>query len=91
VYRVAVQLYYICPTEGDAIATDAVLQVRISSKVKNEAEMVFEKLGLSLADAIRVFAIQAIEAQGFPFDINLPKFLSKKMLGKNQQKKILKS
>ena len=44
--------------------TDAVLQVRIDSKMKNEAEELFERLGISLADAVRMFVAQSIEQQG---------------------------
>jgi len=47
---------------------DAVLQVRIDSNLKKEAEMLFERLGISLADAVRMFVSQCIEQQGLPFE-----------------------
>ncbi|MCR5443808.1 MAG: type II toxin-antitoxin system RelB/DinJ family antitoxin [Sphaerochaetaceae bacterium] len=48
---------------------DAVLQVRIDSNLKKEAEVLFERLGISLADAVRMFVSQCIEQQGLPFDV----------------------
>jgi len=48
---------------------DAVLQVRIDSNLKKEAEVLFERLGISLADAVRMFVSQCIEQQGMPFDV----------------------
>ena len=48
---------------------DAVLQVRIDSNLKKEAEVLFERLGISLADAVRMFVSQSIEQQGLPFDV----------------------
>ena len=49
--------------------TDAVLQVRIDSKQKKEAEILFERLGISIADAVRMFVAQSIEQQGLPFEV----------------------
>ena len=49
--------------------TDAVLQVRIDSNMKKDAEMLFERLGISLADAVRMFVSQCIEQQGLPFEV----------------------
>ena len=49
--------------------TDAVLQVRIDGTLKKEAEELYESLGLSLADAVRMFVVQSIEQQGLPFDV----------------------
>ena len=48
---------------------DAVLQVRIDSTLKKEAEILFERLGISLADAVRMFVAQSIEQQGIPFEV----------------------
>lgn len=48
---------------------DAVLQVRIDSNLKREAEALFERLGISLADAVRMFVSQSIEQQGLPFEL----------------------
>ena len=49
--------------------TDAVLQVRIDSSLKHEAENLFERLGISISDAVRIFISQSIEQQGLPFEV----------------------
>ena len=51
------------------MATDAVLQVRIDSNLKREAEDLYRRLGISIADAIRMFVVQSIETQGLPFEV----------------------
>lgn len=50
---------------------DAVLQVRIDSKMKKEAELLFERLGISIADAVRMFVAQSLEQQGLPFEVKI--------------------
>ena len=49
--------------------TNAVLQVRIDGELKKEAEKLFDRLGISLADAVRVFVVQSLENQGLPFEV----------------------
>ena len=49
--------------------TNAVLQVRIDQDIKKEAEELFERLGINIADAVRMFVVQSIEAQGLPFEV----------------------
>ena len=49
------------------MAYDSVLQVRMDSKEKNDVEKLYEDLGTSFADAVRIFARQSLIAGGFPF------------------------
>ena len=49
--------------------TDAVLQVRIDGQLKKEVENLYERLGISIADAVRLFVVQSLEMQGLPFDV----------------------
>jgi len=49
--------------------TDAVLQVRIDSQLKKDVESLYERLGISIADAVRMFVVQSLEVQGLPFDV----------------------
>lgn len=51
------------------MASDAVLQVRIDKEIKEQAEALFEKLGISFAAAVRMFAVKSIQEQRLPFDI----------------------
>ncbi|MCL1940406.1 MAG: type II toxin-antitoxin system RelB/DinJ family antitoxin [Synergistaceae bacterium] len=45
------------------------ITVRIDDEVKREAEILFEKLGMSVSGAINVFFRQAIRDQAIPFTI----------------------
>ncbi len=51
--------------------TDRV-EVRIESDLKQAAEAVFSKLGVSPSDAIRIFYKQVELHQGFPFEVRIP-------------------
>jgi len=50
----------------------AVLQTRIDTTTKKEAEMLFNSLGLDMTTAIRLFLRQAINQQKIPFEIVMP-------------------
>jgi DNA-damage-inducible protein J len=45
------------------------ITVRIDDEVKRDAEVLFDKLGLSISGAINVFFRQAIREQAIPFQI----------------------
>lgn len=48
---------------------DAVLQVRIDGQLKRQVEELYDRLGISIADAVRLFVVQSIEKQGLPFEV----------------------
>lgn len=48
-----------------------VIQTRIDNQTKQNAELIFNKLGLSLSDAIRIFLSQSIISRGLPFQPKL--------------------
>ena len=48
------------------------IEARIESDLKQAAEAVFSKLGVSPSDAIRIFYKQVELHQGFPFDVQIP-------------------
>lgn len=50
---------------------NALLQLRIDEKLKNEAADIFDKLGLDLSSAIRVFLTRSVQVKGIPFDMTL--------------------
>lgn len=52
----------------------AVLQTRIDTATKQEAETLFDSLGLDMTTAIRLFLRQAINQQKIPFDIVPPRY-----------------
>ena len=47
------------------------ITIRIDDTVKQEAETLFEKLGMSMSGAINVFFRQAIREQAIPFSIRV--------------------
>lgn len=52
----------------------AVLQTRVDTATKQEAEALFDSLGLDMTTAIRLFLRQAVNQQKIPFDIVPPKY-----------------
>lgn len=46
-----------------------VLQVRIDENLKNEAQVLFDNLGLDIPTAIRIFLKKAVNEKGIPFDL----------------------
>ena len=44
---------------------------RLDSEVKEQAQQVFNSLGMDMTTAINIFLRQAIQYQGLPFDVRL--------------------
>jgi DNA-damage-inducible protein J len=51
------------------MAQTAVIQVRVDSALKTEAESLFSDLGLDIPSAIRLFLKQSIANNGLPFPV----------------------
>ena len=49
------------------------LQVRLDSKMKNQAEFVLEKMGLTMTQAVKLFFRQIIMRKAIPFSVVIPK------------------
>ena len=47
--------------------SNVTIQARVSPELKEQAEAVFEAIGMTTAEAIRVFLKQAINSGGLPF------------------------
>ena len=45
------------------------IQVRVDDDLKNKSDQLFKELGTDTTSAIRMFLIQAVAHQGFPFEI----------------------
>ena len=63
------------------MAMSAVLQVRMDSDLKREAEDLYTRLGTSFAEAVRVFARQGVSEQAMPFAIKVPMEGHRRRLG----------
>ena len=46
---------------------NSLIQARVDSKVKDDAEKIMNQLGISLNEAIRMFLMQVIIHKGIPF------------------------
>lgn len=49
------------------------VQIRVDEDLKNEATDIFERLGLDLPTAIRVFLKKSVEESGIPFRLKIDK------------------
>ena len=47
------------------------MSIRLDSEVKEQAQQVFNSLGMDMTTAINIFRRQAIQYQGLPFDVRL--------------------
>lgn len=63
------------------MAKEATLQVRMDSELKEQAELLYNQLGTSFAEAVRIFARQSVMDKGMPFTMHLPSAETKRTLG----------
>lgn len=49
------------------MAKQAIYQVRMDEEVRDKVEELYRSLGTTFAEAVRIFAVQSIREQGFPF------------------------
>ena len=60
---------------------NSLIQARVDSKVKEDAENIMNQLGISLNEAIRMFLMQIIIHKGIPFKPSLkPEYEPNEML-----------
>lgn len=53
------------------LKADTSMTIRMNSDVKQQAQQIFNDLGMDMTTAINVFLRQAISHRGFPFDVTL--------------------
>ena len=46
-------------------------KIRMDEDIKNKAEALFASLGFTLSEAVNLFSLASIEANGFPFPVKL--------------------
>ena len=49
-----------------------VVRARVSSELKHDSEMILDKLGMSMSDAIRIFLNQVSMRNEFPIELKVP-------------------
>lgn len=47
------------------------VQIRVDEDLKNEAASIYERLGLDLPTAIRIFLKKSVEESGIPFSLKI--------------------
>jgi len=56
----------------------AMVRARVEPKLKEDAEKLFEQLGLSTTQAITLFYRQVVLRRGLPFDVIIPNATTRK-------------
>lgn len=51
---------------------DAVVRARIDLATKQEATILFRKMGITISDAIRMMLVQAVADKALPFEVRVP-------------------
>ena len=51
---------------------DAVVRARIDQATKQEATILFKKMGITVSDAIRMMLVQAVAEKALPFEVRVP-------------------
>lgn len=64
---------------------NSVIHARIDPKLKASAETIFNDLGLSTSEAVRLFFRQVELNQGIPFDIRIPNKVTAETLNKSER------
>ena len=49
-----------------------VINLRVDPELKEEANKLFKKMGMSTSTAIKLFLTQCVEAQGIPLELRVP-------------------
>lgn len=53
------------------MAKQATLQVRMDADIKERAELLYRRMGTTLAEGVRMFTVQSLEENAMPFSIHL--------------------
>lgn len=51
---------------------NAVVRARIDQATKQEATRLFQKMGITVSDAIRMMLVQAVAEKALPFEVKVP-------------------
>ncbi len=69
----------------------AVINARIDPDLKEEAEIIIHKVGLTTAEAIRLFYSQICLHHGLPFEVKIPSAKTRQALEDVKKGKTLKA
>ena len=60
---------------------ESMLEIKIDSDLKEQAEKLYEQMGTTFAEAIRIFAKQSVREKAMPFTMHLTGLEEKRTLG----------
>jgi DNA-damage-inducible protein J len=75
----------------DKITKKATVNTRIAPKLKTQAEIILRKVGLSSAEAVRLFYMQICLNKGLPFEVKIPNKETIKAMQNADQRKTHKA
>lgn len=67
------------------------LSIRIEPEIKKEAEATLDYLGLTMAEAVKIFLKQVIMTDSIPFDIKVPRYNKETLEAIKEAKEISKN
>jgi DNA-damage-inducible protein J len=67
----------------------ATVRARVEAELKEETELIFDQLGISTTEAIRIFFKQVQLQKGLPFDMKVPNEVTQKALHEARTRKNL--
>lgn len=65
----------------DIMLKESILEIKMDSDLKEQAERLYEEMGTTFAEAIRIFARQSVMEKGMPFTMHLAALGEKRTLG----------
>jgi len=68
-----------------SIALKETTSIKLDKQSKENAKLIFKKLGITMGDAMNMFLSQVNLHQGLPFDVKIPNKLTKKVIEESRQ------
>ena len=54
------------------MSKDVQINIRLESRLRDEAEEILKKTGVSLGEAVKIFLSQVVLQKGLPFEVKIP-------------------
>ncbi|MDR1939568.1 MAG: type II toxin-antitoxin system RelB/DinJ family antitoxin [Clostridiales bacterium] len=66
-----------------------ILHIRVNQTTRQEAEQIFEQIGLTSAQAVNIFLTKVVNTNGIPFDLKAPEFNKETLSALQEAKDII--
>ena len=67
----------------------AIIQIRIDSEIKEEAQEILSRLNITMSEAISLYLAQITLHKGIPFEVKIPNALTARTLKDSEEGKSL--